>query len=197
MNTNNSRIRVEVKELPQPKVKVRLITPPFSLVGRKVKVKVVLQNETNSTYPSEENRFLLLDVYTTRVGANKIIIPPLSIGKFHPPFKLKPNEKRAFVFTLKFDVPGIYRIHARVREVRLLESRGTPKWERPPMVSTLERNLVLAGSGWQTTLEPVGAVKEDRKVLRCMSVYEVLMILGALGAIISAIFSALLYFTRQ
>ena len=36
MNTNNSRIHIEVKELPQPKVKVRLRTPPFSLVGRNI-----------------------------------------------------------------------------------------------------------------------------------------------------------------
>ena len=71
------RIRVEVKKSHQPKVVVKLKTPPFSLAGRRVKVKVVLQNKTDSIYPPEDNTFLLLDIYTIKIGVSRVIIPPL------------------------------------------------------------------------------------------------------------------------
>ena len=106
-----------MRKLPQPKVAVKLKTPPFSLTGREV--KVALQNEESSSYPPEENRFLLLDVYTNKMGKGTVVIPPLSINNFHPPFKLKPREKKTFSFSLRFEEPSLYRVHARVREVRL------------------------------------------------------------------------------
>jgi len=164
------KIWVRVKELPQPRVTVKLKTPPFSLIGREVKIKVSLQNETSSTYPSEEKKFLLLDVYANKIGADKIIIPPLSISNFHPPFKLESNERRTFTFSLKFEEPALYRVHARVREVRVVEVIGTPRWERPITTGSSGGILFLAGSDWQMMMEPVGAVKEDRKVLRCLSI---------------------------
>jgi len=183
-----------VKKLPQPKVAVKLKTPPFSLAGRKVKIKVILRNETISTYPPEEDRFLLLDVYTNKIGTGKIVIPPLALKNFYPPFKLKPNEERTFTFTLRFEEPALYRVCARVREVKVIEVKGTPKWEESPSVTSSGSTLALAGPDWQMTLEPIGAVRGDRKVLRCMSLYDVLMLMGAIGAIISAIFTILLFF---
>ena len=109
---------------------------------------------------------------------------------------MKPNEKKTFTFTLKFEEPKMYKVCARVREVKVVETVGTPKWEKFVAVSRLGRNLTLAGSGWQVTLEPVGAVKEDRKVLKCVTMYDILMILGAVGAIVSAVFSILGFFMR-
>ena len=188
---------IKVSKIPQPKVGVKLRTPPFSFMGRALKVKVIIKNETSSDYPPEEDRFLLLDIYTNKIGKGEIVIPSLNTSNFQPPFKLKPEERRAFNFSLTFKAPALYMVQARIREVRVVEVKGTPRWEEPISGRFSGRTLILAGPNWQMTLEPIGRIKGDKKVLRCLSLYDVLMALGAVSAVISAVYSILLLFSQR
>ena len=80
--------------------------------------------------------FCYLDIYTNKIGKTKIVIPPLNTSNFQPPFKLKPEERRAFNFSLTFKAPALYMVQARIRKARVVEVKGKPRWEEPIVCSS-------------------------------------------------------------
>ncbi|RLF83160.1 hypothetical protein DRN44_01845 [Thermococci archaeon] len=185
MNSGHIRV-VEVHKIPQPEVSLELKVPKFCLANRKVRVKVTVKNDKDHNYP-QDNAHLIVDVYNPRVGAKKVVTSLPATRNHSSPFRLKPKETREFTFSLSFKEPGLYEVHARVRKVEILEVRGEPKWDDDFVILSSGDTITLAGLGWQTVLKKIGGTKTVTRIIKCMSLYDVLLLLGAISAIISAV----------
>ena len=87
---------------------------------------------------------------------------------------------------MKFKEPSLYEIISEVKLTKLIEARGKPKWDDVKSISSSDMDFILHGEGWYTRFRELGK-KSTGKLLRCMSLYDIILLLGAISAIIGAI----------
>jgi len=201
---NSPPLRIRVGPLPprrEPPLRVEIKVLPIAFTFRDTKFRVLVASLVGEVYPKDGDRYLLLDMYTTEIGKEPITIPPIT-HKTSGLFKLDPRERKRFVFRFRFGRPGLYEVCARLREVRVLQSVGTPNWSEEFFIASHadpkigHHILQLSGVGWSLALEDTGASKYSCNRVRVLSWFELLQILGAIAAIISAVASVLTLLTK-
>lgn len=194
--TNYMKIDVgKFEKLPELPIAMKVKMPKICLERRKFSGKIVLKNESNGTYPAQENRELIVEYErTTEPAGYEALIEFSSLPHYHIS-NLPAKGELELNFEGFFKKAGIYDLQIKASEVEKIESRGEPNYDEEHVqlrISTGER--ICIAHGWKATYKVLRRIKWTRAIGRCYSNLEILLITGSIAAIIAAITSILAIF---
>jgi len=171
---------------------IHIKMPRICRVGEKVPVTIRIKNHADAPYPTKEDEYLIVDVWSEMIKHQPGRGYPTFNSRFSEPFKLESHEFKEIKFDFRLMEPSQYRITAKLNLIEIIEVRGNPQWKKqnPGAISGKhgrigdERWISLGGGGVRVK---VLDMKEISKMKSCMSCYDLLLLLGSAGAIIAAI----------
>jgi len=180
-----------VEKMPLPSsISIHIKMPRICRIGEKVPVTVYVENYARSPYPTKEEEYLIVESWAEMIKYQPGRGYPKLNTVFSEPFKLTPYESKEIKFYFRLMESSQYRITTRLNLINIVEVRGNPKWGKWKTITggrgRIGEEVTISFEGGNVRFKILD-IKETNELKSCMSLYDLMLLLGSIGALIAAI----------